>query len=220
MVLVSFARPDLRFAAWFLCRTPLLAALSSLREAAERAAAASSLLPALTASRTLRISVRSSALTSRLRRRAFSFVLIRLILDLMFATEKLSCMVGTTSHLRPIRQSSILLRLMRDAPPGAVNTTRRCATTFTAPRARSLTHSCTRRIIVAPRSRHHQTPESASCHQPLTRRTWRSTSLNVDSLSAVPSRRTSSSSICNTRSKRTSLGRRFRSHAPLPMSIQ
>src|SRR5688572_10163226 len=82
----DFARADLRFAAWFAWMTPLAAALSSLRDAVARVTVAVSLSPAATASRTLRTWVFSSDLTDLLRRRAFSFVLMRFIWDLMFAT--------------------------------------------------------------------------------------------------------------------------------------
>src|SRR5699024_5847127 len=85
----SFARPDLRFAAWFWWMTPLEAALSSLREATFSALSAASASPAETAVRTLRTWVLSSDFTARLRSRAFSFVLFRLIWDLMFATKTL-----------------------------------------------------------------------------------------------------------------------------------
>src|SRR5690606_21653891 len=80
------ASADLRFAAWLRWMTPLLAALSSCLDATTRAAAAASLSPAAIASRTCRTCVFSSDLTALLRRRAFSFVRIRLIWDLMFAT--------------------------------------------------------------------------------------------------------------------------------------
>src|SRR5580692_903622 len=78
---------DLRLAAWFLWITPLLAALSSLTEAARMARVASSAFPASAASRNLRTEVFSSDLTALLRRRAFSFCLLRLIWDLIFATR-------------------------------------------------------------------------------------------------------------------------------------
>src|ERR1700757_238502 len=81
---------DLRLAAWFLWMTPLLTALSSLMLAARIAASAASALPASAASRNLRIAVFSSDLTALLRRRAFSFCLLRLIWDLMFATKEAS----------------------------------------------------------------------------------------------------------------------------------
>src|SRR5215469_13504749 len=81
---------DLRLAAWFLWMTPLLTALSSLTLAARIAATAASALPASAASRNLRTDVFSSDLTALLRRRAFSFCLLRLICDLMFATRNAS----------------------------------------------------------------------------------------------------------------------------------
>src|SRR5881275_2634826 len=70
--------------------TPLLAALSSLRDADRSAALVASASPESAASRNLRISVFSSDLTALLRRRAFSFCLFRLIWDLMFATKEAS----------------------------------------------------------------------------------------------------------------------------------
>src|SRR5689334_14765039 len=80
------ASADFLLAAWFLWMTPLLTALSSLREAARAASVAFSTSPASTASRARRIAVFSSDLTALLRCRAFSLVLFRLIWDLMFAT--------------------------------------------------------------------------------------------------------------------------------------
>src|SRR5262245_46019636 len=77
---------DLRLAAWFLWITPLLTALSSFLEAVFRASSAASLSPEAAASRNLRTQVRSSLLTALLRSVRFSFVLMRLSCDLMFAT--------------------------------------------------------------------------------------------------------------------------------------
>src|SRR4029077_2519191 len=74
--------------------TPLLTALSSLTDAARIAAAAASALPASAASRNLRTDVFSSDLTALLRIRAFSFCLLRLIWDLMFATRNASLGLG------------------------------------------------------------------------------------------------------------------------------
>src|SRR5580700_11172266 len=79
---------DLRFAAWFLWMTPLLAALSRLCDAARIATAAASASPASAASRNLRTAVFSEDLTALLRCLAFSFCLLRLIWDLIFATRK------------------------------------------------------------------------------------------------------------------------------------
>ena len=79
---------DLRLAAWFLWMTPLLAALSSWRVATWSATVASSMLPLSAASRNLRTCVRSADLVALLRMCAFSFCLLRLICDLMFATRK------------------------------------------------------------------------------------------------------------------------------------
>src|ERR1700757_3869776 len=67
--------------------TPFLAALSRLRQAARIAVVAASASPASAASRNLRTDVFSSDLTALLRSRAFSFCLLRLIWDLMFATR-------------------------------------------------------------------------------------------------------------------------------------
>src|SRR6516165_1445348 len=78
---------DLRFAACFLWITPLLAALSSSRLAARMATTAASVSPASAASRNLRTLVFSDDLTALLRCLAFSFCLLRLIWDLIFATR-------------------------------------------------------------------------------------------------------------------------------------
>src|SRR4051794_12905290 len=87
------ASADFLFAAWLAWMTPLEAALSSWREAAWASSCAFATSPDSTASRVLRIAVFSEDLTALLRRRAFSFVLIRLIWDLMFATERCLCLV-------------------------------------------------------------------------------------------------------------------------------
>ena len=79
---------DLRLAAWFLWMTPLLAALSSLTNAARIALVASSTWPASAASRNWRTYVFSDDFTALFRTRAFSFCLLRLIWDLMFATRE------------------------------------------------------------------------------------------------------------------------------------
>jgi hypothetical protein len=79
---------DLRLAAWFLWMTPLLAALSRLRQAARMAVVAASRSPASAASRNLRTELFSEVFTALLRCRCFSFCLLRLIWDLMFATRK------------------------------------------------------------------------------------------------------------------------------------
>src|SRR5207248_2641421 len=78
---------DLRLAAWFLWMTPLLAALSRLCDAVRMATVAASTSPASAASRNLRTAVFSDDLTALLRCRAFSFCLLRLIWDLIFATR-------------------------------------------------------------------------------------------------------------------------------------
>src|SRR6478735_8211704 len=87
----DFASADFLLAAWLAWMTPFEAALSSFFEATTSAACALSLSPPATASRTRRTCVLSSDLTALLRRRAFSFVVMRLIWDLMFATCGLSC---------------------------------------------------------------------------------------------------------------------------------
>src|SRR5689334_3578713 len=81
---------DFLLAAALAWMTPLLAALSSAREACLSRVPAASLSPAAAASRNLRIEVFSDDFTALLRRRAFSLVLLRLICDLMFATEELA----------------------------------------------------------------------------------------------------------------------------------
>src|SRR5260370_846624 len=68
--------------------TPLLVALSRPRKAVRMASVAVSASPASAASRNLRTWVFRDDRTALLRRRAFSFCLLRLIWDLMFATRK------------------------------------------------------------------------------------------------------------------------------------
>src|SRR5699024_7832544 len=51
---------DFLLAAWFLCMTPLLTALSSLRDAARSAVSVASTSPEAAASRNLRMNVRTS----------------------------------------------------------------------------------------------------------------------------------------------------------------
>src|SRR6478735_11087292 len=77
---------DLRFAAWFLWMTPLETALSSFLAASWPSLTALSLSPASAASRNLRTAVFRLVLTALLRSCRFSFCLLRLIWDLMFAT--------------------------------------------------------------------------------------------------------------------------------------
>src|SRR6478752_8629859 len=77
---------DLRFAAWLLWMTPREAALSSAFIASRLAATAASLSPASDSSRNLRTAVFRRDFTAWLRWRAFSFCLLRLLWDLMFAT--------------------------------------------------------------------------------------------------------------------------------------
>src|SRR5258708_8693083 len=67
--------------------TPFETALSSWREAARVSSSALAWSPASTASRALRIAVLSDDLIDWLRWRRFSLVLIRLIWDLIFATN-------------------------------------------------------------------------------------------------------------------------------------
>src|SRR5664279_5102391 len=86
---------DLRFAAWFLCRMPLPAALSRVLVAATRRAVAVSLSPALIASRVARIAVLTWLLTWRLRSCAFLLVPMRLICDLIFATFRCFLVCGS-----------------------------------------------------------------------------------------------------------------------------
>src|SRR4051794_20809305 len=86
--------PDLRFAAWFLWMTPLLAALSSALLAVANAVAAASASPASAAVRNRRTAVFRADLTATLRCRRRSLVLIRLIWDLMFATREPRCLAG------------------------------------------------------------------------------------------------------------------------------
>src|SRR5262245_50387959 len=98
---------DLRFAACFLWITPLLAALSRLRLASRMASTAASVSPASAASRNLRTLVFSDDLTALLRCLAFSFCLLRLICDLMFATRKPRLGAGLAdrrTHPAPARQ--------------------------------------------------------------------------------------------------------------------
>src|SRR3984885_2869177 len=78
---------DLRLAAWFLWMTPLLAALSSMTNAARMACVAFSASHAAAASRNWRPDVFSADSTALFRWRAFSFCLLRLIWDLIFATR-------------------------------------------------------------------------------------------------------------------------------------
>src|SRR5215469_4348878 len=84
--------------------TPSLTALSSCRAAWRIAVCAVSRSPASAASRKRRIAVLSDDLTLLLRSRAFSFVRIRLIWDLMFATKEASKLSGTDGAVRRHRQ--------------------------------------------------------------------------------------------------------------------
>src|SRR5689334_5549449 len=79
---------DFLFAAALAWMTPLLAALSSSRAASRISVFAFSASPVAAASRNLRSEVLSDERTALLRWRALSFVLIRFIWDLMFATER------------------------------------------------------------------------------------------------------------------------------------
>src|SRR5262245_743716 len=78
---------DFLFAAWFGWMTPLLTALSSLRAASRMSGPAVAASPAAAASRNLRTAVLSEDFTALLRCLACSFCLLRLIWDLMFATD-------------------------------------------------------------------------------------------------------------------------------------
>src|SRR3954469_6903252 len=77
---------DLRLAAWLVWMTPLLAALSSSREAVRSWVLAVAASPLSAASRNLRTAVLSSDFTALLRSRRRSFCPMRLICDLMLAT--------------------------------------------------------------------------------------------------------------------------------------
>src|SRR3954463_3889774 len=90
--------------------TPLLTALSSLRDADCSAALALAGSPVSAASRKERTAVLSEDLTPLLRRRAASFVRIRLIWDLMFATEQPRSQVKVRRIGAGVRRSR--------APPG------------------------------------------------------------------------------------------------------
>src|SRR3954453_22723033 len=85
---------DLRLAAWFLWMTPLVAALSSSREAVRRWVDAAWGSPASAASRNRRTAVLSSLFTALLRTRRRSFWPIRLIWLLMLATRVLPQVFG------------------------------------------------------------------------------------------------------------------------------
>src|ERR671930_583695 len=85
MLLARLAMADFLLAAWLAWMTPLPAALSSFLLASRSSSTAFSLSPASAASRNFRIAVFTEDLTDLLRRRRFSFVLIRLIWDLMLA---------------------------------------------------------------------------------------------------------------------------------------
>src|SRR5690606_18113019 len=78
----------LRFAAWFLWMTPLLAALSSWRAAARCSSVACATFPASAASRNLRTAVFRDDRTARFRIRAFSFCRMRFFCCLMLAMRK------------------------------------------------------------------------------------------------------------------------------------
>src|SRR5262245_9670886 len=100
--------------------TPLLTALSSLRDASRISTPAVSRSPASTAAWYFRIAVFSDDLTALLRSRAFSFCLLRLIWDLMFATRQPSCSfrrsssdISSSDGAGPHR--SRVLRLVRRA---------------------------------------------------------------------------------------------------------
>src|SRR5215475_12571862 len=95
---------DFLLAAWLAWMTPSLTALSSCRAAWRMAVCAVSRSPASAASRKRRIAVLSDDLTLLLRNRAFSFVRIRLIWDLMFATKEASKLSGMDGAVRCCRR--------------------------------------------------------------------------------------------------------------------
>src|SRR6478672_8954883 len=86
--LTRCAIADFLLAAWLAWITPLLAALSSWREATPSASTAAVRSPESAASRKRRTAVFSDERTLLLRRRAASLVRMRLIWDLMFATKE------------------------------------------------------------------------------------------------------------------------------------
>src|SRR5688572_29207164 len=104
------AMDDLRLAAWLPWMTPFEAALSSAFIASRPAATAASLSPASDSSRNLRTAVFRRDFTAWLRWRAFSFCLLRLIWDLMFAT----C---GSSELELVRIGSLVLVGCLATPP-------------------------------------------------------------------------------------------------------
>src|SRR5690606_1823513 len=89
-----WAIADLRFTAWVWRMTPLLTALSRARQAERAAVCAAAASPASAASWNLRTAVFRDDFTDLLRSRAASFVRLRLICDLMFATWEPSPVVG------------------------------------------------------------------------------------------------------------------------------
>src|SRR5262245_51685975 len=94
--------------------TPLLTALSSLRDASRSNSVAFSTSPVCAASLNLRTAVFSDDLTALLRMRRFSFCRLRLIWDLMFATRRprpgSSGLVGSRERGPPRH------RVVRDVP--------------------------------------------------------------------------------------------------------
>src|SRR3982751_1259850 len=108
---------DLRLAAWFLWMTPLLAALSSLRDASRSSVSAAVASPDWTASLNLRIAVFSDDFTDLLRSRRFSFCLLRLIWDLMFATRgPRPCSSGSWARARTAHARSQITRRAATEP--------------------------------------------------------------------------------------------------------
>src|SRR6476659_437917 len=107
---------DLRLAAWFLWMTPLLAALSSSREAVLSWSAAVAASPPSAASRNRRTAVLSSDFTALLRSRRRSLVRLRLICDLMLATRDLPrvCEGGVAA----VETTSECARAANPAQPG------------------------------------------------------------------------------------------------------
>ena len=82
--------PDFLLAAVLRWKTPLDTDLSRARDATRSCFSAAALSPAVTASRNLRISVRTAERTLLLRWRAFSLVITRFCLDLIFAMKNTS----------------------------------------------------------------------------------------------------------------------------------
>src|ERR1700691_6615420 len=111
--------------------TPLLAALSSLTNAARMACVVFSSSPASAASRNWRTEVFSADLTALLRWRAFSFCLLRLIWDLIFATRVPRSESGRVDRICPPRRD-------RGVAPGGTAEGMRAADGIEYPRSARL----------------------------------------------------------------------------------